>query len=321
MVFRHISEDIKQRALYLASIGYLTSDVCEVLGVSESSVRRWKANQLHYGSVIPPPNPDRGRPRILNTDMTHDLLTLLSEAPDMYLDEIQDWIAVTHDKGLSKSAISELLRDCGLTYKLLHKAASERDNEYRSEWKAEVNNHYVGRQIVVVDESSKDERTLFRRYGHAPKGQRAATSAPFVRGDRYSLVAAMGLDGYIGTRVVEGAVDGDEFLDFIVNDVLPKMNPFPQDKSVLIMDNCAIHKSEILRELIEARGVVLIFLPPYSPDFNPIEESFSCVKAWIRRHWDIMQNEDPYIGLYSATTSVTAEKAKEWFRHSGYKVD
>ena len=54
------------------------------------------------------------------------------------------------------------------------------------------------------------------------------------------------------------------------------MNPYPQDNSIIVLDNCAIHKSEVLREVVEANGQLLIFLPPYSPDFNPIEESFSC---------------------------------------------
>ncbi|KAJ7653527.1 hypothetical protein B0H17DRAFT_902432, partial [Mycena rosella] len=66
----------------------------------------------------------------------------------------------------------------------------------------------------------------------------------------------------------------------------------------------------------------LLFLPPYSPDFNPIEESFSAsnaIKAWIRRHWRRMQNsETPELDLYEACGAVTAEKVREWFRHSGY---
>lgn len=99
------------------------------------------------------------------------------------------------------------------------------------------------------------------------------------------------------------------------------MNRYPQDNSILIIDNCAIHKSNALREVIEALGILLVFLPPYSPDFNPIEESFSCVKAWIRRNWLRMQNaEDPFIAIYEASGAVTGDKSKEWFRHSGYLV-
>ncbi|KAF8810534.1 hypothetical protein BYT27DRAFT_7024247, partial [Phlegmacium glaucopus] len=72
-------------------------------------------------------------------------------------------------------------------------------------------------------------------------------------GDRYSLLAALSVTGLVGTRVVQGSVDGDEFFDFIVEEILPQMNPYPQDRSVHILDNCAIHKSEYLREMVEAQ--------------------------------------------------------------------
>ncbi|KAI4518010.1 hypothetical protein K523DRAFT_223592, partial [Schizophyllum commune Tattone D] len=68
---------------------------------------------------------------------------------------------------------------------------------------------------------------------------------------RYSILPALTLDGYIACRVVEGSVDGDEFFDFIITDVLPQMNPYPQPRSVLILDNCAIHKSQALRQVVE----------------------------------------------------------------------
>lgn len=119
--------------------------------------------------------------------------------------------------------------------------------------------------------------------------------APFVRGERYSIIAALTLDGYITQHIVPGSLDGEEFFDFTTQDLmslifycfeitskvilqLPKMNPYPQDCSVLIIDNCAIHKSAALCEIVEGVGRRLAFLPPYSPDLNPIEESFSLCK-------------------------------------------
>lgn len=276
MVFRKISEDIKNRALWLLDHDYIPEDVCDILGVSSRSLRRWESNVEVYGSVIPPPLPNRGRPRVLHADMTHDLVTLMEEAPEMYLDEIQDWLAVAHECNLPKSTLFDNLRDCGITYKKLQKAAAERDEEARTEWKSEVHNHWVASQILVADETSKDDRTLFRRYGHSVAGQRATTSALFTRGDRYSVIAAMGLEGYIATRVVMGSVDSDEFCDFILNEVacnippfhqapsklivsqqLPKMNPYPNDRSILILDNCAIHKCAALREIFEAQSALM----------------------------------------------------------------
>jgi hypothetical protein len=152
--------------------------------------------------------------------MTHDLITLSEEAPYMFLDEIQDWLAIVHDVKFFQSALWDNLQYCGLSYKMLRKAASERDDEARTHWKSEMQDHWIAKQVIFVDESSKDDRTILCRYGRALSGQRAVMNANFVRGNRYSLVAAMGVDGYIGTRIVLGSVDGDEFFDFIVNDVV-----------------------------------------------------------------------------------------------------
>ena len=131
--------------------------------------------------------------------------------------------------------------------------------------------------MIFIDETSKDEWTIYWHYGHAVAGRRATISADFVRGERYSIVAALSLDVYEAVRVVLGSVDGEEFLNFIVDDVvrstiystsldfnstlcqLPKMNPYPQDKSILILDNCAIHKTHALREIVEGFGSILLF--------------------------------------------------------------
>src|ERR1700691_1121142 len=132
------------------------------------------------------------------------------------------------------------------------------------------------------------------------------------------------------------------------------MNPFPGPNSVIVLDNCSTHKSDALREAVEASGVstpasilsqtsdmivgcLLIFLPPYSPDFNLIEESFSCckftlissyflshtlpaVKKWLRRHWRDLQNSQfPEQDLREACfMAVNGENARGWCRHSGY---
>jgi len=69
------------------------------------------------------------------------------------------------------------------------------------------------------------------------------------------------------------------------------MNPYPGPRSVLVMDNAPIHKSEQLAQMCRERGVILEFLPPYSPDLNPIEEAFSAIKQYLRRHRDFVENE------------------------------
>jgi len=173
---------------------------------------------------------------------------------------------------------------------------------------------------LVLDESSKDGKTLIRRYGWAPSGEDAVLRVSLDRGVRYSILPALTTDGYIAVRVVEGSIDGEEFFDFIVNDLLPCTNPYPGPHSVLVMDNCSTHKSDALCQVIEASGCRLVFLPPYSPDYSPIEESFSCVKAHLRRHYHhFFDSEYPEQDLINACfEAVSPVKAKGWFRDCGY---
>jgi len=115
--------------------------------------------------------------------MTHDLYTLLEDAPEMYLSEIQDWVALAHEVHISKSALHDNIRDAGISFKLLRRAAAERDEDFREEWKQEANAHFMASQMVFVDKTSKDERTVYQHYGRSVIGTRATISANFVRGE------------------------------------------------------------------------------------------------------------------------------------------
>src|SRR5258707_5714707 len=180
MVYRHISKDLKECALWLISHGYAAEDICELFDISEKSVTRWKVNNLLYGSVIPPPNPIQGCPRILNSDMTHDLYMLLEEALEMYLSEIQDWIALSHEVHISKTVLHENIRDAGITFKLLCKAVAECDEDHRLERKEDINTHFIASQMVFIHETSKDNWTIYHYYRHSVVGHRAMIAANFV---------------------------------------------------------------------------------------------------------------------------------------------
>jgi transposase len=89
--------------------------------------------------------------------MTHNLYMLLEEAPEMYLSEIQDWIALTYEVHISKPALHLNIRNAGLSFKLLRRAAAECDEDFWQEWKQDVNAHFTASQMVFIDETSKDE--------------------------------------------------------------------------------------------------------------------------------------------------------------------
>ena len=105
------------------------------------------------------------------------------------------------------------------------------------------------------------------------------------------------------------------------------MNEWPLPNLVLVVDNTSIHKVAGIRELIEERGAWILYLPAYSPDFNPIELAFSTIKGWLRTNRDRVNREIDaedgvvYNVFWEAVHAVTADQAKGWFKHCGYTVD
>ena len=219
MVYHHISADMKCRALQLLAEGWELEEITESLGVSNKSVDRWFDNYEVHGQADPP-SINRGRQRLLTQDVIEDIQELLLETPDLYLDEIAEWLLLYHALPISTATLHNNLRDLGLSRKLMQRTAAERDHELRAAWMMDVLATYTAEQFVVLDESSKDGRTLFRRYGRALAGSRASAMAPLERGIRYSILPALTVDGYIAARAVEGSINGLEFFDFVVEDVV-----------------------------------------------------------------------------------------------------
>jgi hypothetical protein len=152
--------------------------------------------------------------------MTDDLRQMISESPSLYLDEIGEWLAIYHNQPISRSALHRNLQDLALTRKKLRRVAAERDEEFRSEWLDNILTNYIAEQLVFLDESSKDDRVLLRQYGWSTTGEDAVDSVPLDRGFRYSVLPALTIDGYMAVRVVEGSIDGSEFFDFVVQEVV-----------------------------------------------------------------------------------------------------
>jgi transposase len=163
-----------------------------------------------------------------------------------------------------------------------------------------------------MDESSVD-CGMTRRYGRARKGERVGDHAPDSRFERTTVVSAVRLDGRHATMVFKGALDGAAF-GVYVRDVLA---PILGEGDVVVMDNLAVHKVKGALEPIYGKGASVLFLPPYSPDFNPIEMCWSKMKASLRR-----LKARTYGGLVAAMKTaleeVTTSDVSGWFRHCGY---
>jgi len=147
----------------------------------------------------------------------------------------------------------------------------------------------------------------------APRGQRAHGRAPAQRGTNLTLVAALRLDGAGAAMTLSGALDRAACEVYVREVLAPTLRP----GQVVLWDNLRAHQGEGVRALIEARHCRLLFLPPYSPDFNPIEEAFSKLKAALRRA-EARTKEALEAAIAAALAAITAQDAEGWFTHCGY---
>ena len=169
-------------------------------------------------------------------------------------------------------------------------------------------------RFKFVDETSTN-LTYCRRYARAEGGQRAHQATPLHGGPNVTLVAALTPDGLQAAMTVSGAVNGAVFAAYLAQVLGPTLVP----GDVVVLDNLPAHKVAGLAELVEARGARLLYLPPYSPDFNPIELAFSKLKTWLRTA-QARTREALESVIQASTDWITGHDAKNWFDHCGYHV-
>lgn len=153
------------------------------------------------------------------------------------------------------------------------------------------------------------------RYGRAIGGARAITYAPYQRGNHMAILSAISLNGIEAALYGEWSVNGDIFNTFIEHSLCPNLKP----GNVVVMDNVSFHKSDKVIELVEKCGAQVIFLPPYSPELNPIEEMWSKIKTSLRKESARCMKTFKK-AIKKAYYSVTCEDIGGWFRHAGYCV-
>lgn len=130
-----------------------------------------------------------------------------------------------------------------------------------------------------------------------------------------TVLGAMSTRGIVAAMTVESATDGDVFLVYLEQVLCPKLQP----GDVVVMDNLSAHKVQGVRELVAATGAELLYLPPYSPDFNPIEKAWAKLKQLLRAA-KARTAEALDQAIAEALKAITADNAAAWFRHCGYGI-
>lgn len=154
---------------------------------------------------------------------------------------------------------------------------------------------------------------MTRAYGRAPRGQRLVAAVPHGHWKTSTVVAALRCDRISATGVFDGAINGASFLAFVEQVLVPTLTP----GDVVIMDNLGSHKVAGVREAIEAAGASLLFLPPYSPDLNPIEMAFAKLKSLLRSR-AIRTVDTLWNALGKLVDRFSPAECANFLRHDGY---
>lgn len=156
---------------------------------------------------------------------------------------------------------------------------------------------------------------MTRDYGRGLPNQRVEGDRTASYGGNVTMIGAIGLKGMRALMTIGGSADGDVF-EIYVREVL---RPALKRGDIVIMDKLSVHQVSGIRELIEGRGAKLVYLPPYSPDFNPIEECWSKIKSSLRsmgaRTRDALEE-----AIATAAKMITAKDCRGWFAHCGYQA-
>jgi transposase len=170
------------------------------------------------------------------------------------------------------------------------------------------------KRLKFLDESGAN-LGLTRLCGRAAPGQRVVEATPGYSGPHYTIVVTLGWKAITAPWIFEGAMNGVTFEEYVRTQLLPTL----RRGDIVVLDNLSAHTGETIRQLIEARGARLQFLPPYSPDLNPIELCWSKVKAALRRA-KARTFDDLVETIARALRSISLTDIQNWFAHCGYAL-
>jgi transposase len=282
--------------------------IARTFSVDPSTVTRLLRRRRQAGTLEPKPH-GGGPPPSLNEDDHRRLDELIREQPDATLNELKRRGGFT----CSLKTLWRAVRRRRLTFKKKSLHADQRDRpevqEKRRAFRRKVRK-IEPKRLVFVDETGITT-AMTPAYAWAPRGVRAVDSAP-ASWETTTLIAALGLQGVRAPLAFPGATDTTAFQTYVDQVLVPELHP----GDVVVFDNIKPHLDVGVSTSIERAGAQVLPLPPYSPDYSPIEEMYAKVKQGLRRAKARVQ-DDLYEALGVTLSSVTPADILGWFRHAG----
>jgi transposase len=306
---RPYSLDLRQRVIAALDAGEGTQpEIAARFRVSVSFITRLLRRRRRTGSVAPAPH-GGGHPPALDRAAQRRLRRLVREQPDATLEELAARVGVP----CGRMAIFRTLRKLKITRKKKSLHASERDSR-RVRRKRRAFREAVGRiaprRLVFVDETGANT-AMTRTYGRAPRGQRVKGAVP-GHWKAVTLICGVRLSGVVAPLAFEGAMDATTFEGYARQVLAPQLGA----GDVVVWDNLKPHESAGARRAVEGAGARLLPLPPYSPDYTPIEEMYSKVKGLLRSA-AARTTDAVYDAMGVALRAVCPSDIRGWFKHCG----
>ena len=298
---------VRERILHLYQQGKSTREIAASFGYCVAAVRRVR-QQFRERGTLQPQTHRCGRKTLLTEMVQRRLLGLLERRPDATLAELGAQL------GRPPSTIDLWLTRLGWSCKKTLPAAERSRPDVaaqRKQWPQRLAGVSAAR-LVFVDESGA-HTPMTRHYGRSPVGQRLVCPLPHGHDQTTTLVAAVRLQGPQAPWWFGGAMDGELFLAWVKQGLVPCLQP----GDVVILDNLATHKVAGVREAIQAAGAWLEYLPPYSPDLNPIEPMWSKVKQGLKSR-EPRNTRQLLQATGAALAAVTPADCQGFFGHAGY---
>ena len=310
------SEDLRWRIVWQKfTLDRTSHEIAENLNIDHSTVKRIIRKFKISGSITKKPYPAAQANRKITEPMQYFILKTVMERPGIYLREITRELEMNFQLEITESAVCKFIKKMNFTRQRLNIHAIQRDDALRQQFSDDVS-LYDARTLVFLDETGTKKTDAVRKIGYSLRGHPLKAQKLYIRGEHISVIAAISFAGVEAVKIVRGSVDGDIFYDFICGDILPKLKPFNgvNNNSILIMDNCSVHHTTEVEEALNGIGVLTHFLPPYSPDYNPIELAFSKVKYCIKSMESEMFVLDIDTIIIAAFASITQSDCQGWIQ-------
>jgi transposase len=306
------SNDLRVRVIQVVEDGAAARAAARQFVIGDSTAIRWAKRWRETGSFEAKTNKGQSRSPLKKHEEW--LLGLVRQEPDLTLEEIQRRLLAEHQHKAGIGSVWRFFDRHGISFKKSLRAAEQDRPDVaaaRTAW-AENQPKLDPERLVFIDETGTSTN-MARLRGRAPRGERLVSKVPHGHWKNTTFVAGLRTNALTAPCVIDGPMNGDAFIAYVEQILVPTLKP----GDIVVMDNLSSHKLPVIRETIEAVGARLLYLPPYSPDFNPIEPLFAKLKAALRK-----AAERSVEGLWNRIAILLnifpPDECANYFRNSGY---